>query len=83
MQEKKWIYLIHLSTNMWGDPGSSYVYKPYYAEFHTDEEIWRKTIDFLPAQGFNTLMIDVGDAIAYESHPEIAVKGAWSKEKMK
>ena len=83
MQEKKWIYLIHLSTNMWGDPGSNFIYKPYFDTFHTDEEIWRKTIDFLPAQGFNSLLIDVGDAIQYESHPEIAIAGAWSKEKMK
>lgn len=40
-------------------------------------------IDYLPTQGFNTVLIDVGDAIQYETHPEISIKGAWSKDKMK
>ena len=77
-------YLIHLSTNMWGDPDS---YKrnrvaPYYPELPTDDEVWKQVVDFLPSQGINTLLIDVGDGIEYESHPEIAVKGAWSKDKL-
>lgn len=83
MQQKMWTYLIHLSTNMWGDRGSPYILKPFHAEFYTDETVWRKVIDFLPAQGYNTLLIDVGDAVVYDTHPEIAVEGAWSKDKMK
>ncbi|MCI5549880.1 MAG: hypothetical protein MR418_01355 [Clostridiales bacterium] len=83
MADKMWAYLIHLSTNMWGDPGSHFKLKPYYPEFHTDEAVWRKVIDFLPEQGFNTLLIDVGDAVQYATHPEIAVRGAWSREKLK
>ena len=76
MADKMWTYLIHLSTNMWGDPGSHFKLKPYYPEFHTDEAVWRKVIDFLPEQGFNTLLIDVGDAVQYATHPEIAVRAA-------
>ena len=83
MADKMWAYLIHLSTNMWGDPGSHFKLKPYYPEFHTDEAVWRKVIDFLPEQGFNMLLIDVGDAVQYATHPEIAVRGAWSREKLK
>ncbi len=78
-----WAYLIHLSTNMWGDPWSTNRCSGYYGHMHTDETVWRNVIDFLPSQGINTLLIDVGDAICYESHPEIAVKGAWSKDKLK
>lgn len=79
-------YLIHLSDNMWGDipkdnadvPGSGYS-----QELYADYDTWRQLIDFLPAQGFNTVVIDLGDAVQYESHPEIAIKGAWSKDFLK
>jgi len=83
MEQPMWTYLIHLSTNMWADEGGTFKLKPYYPEFHTDEKVWRQVVNFLPEQGFNTLLIDVGDAVQYESHPEIAVKGAWSKDRMK
>ena len=34
----------------------------------------------LKASGVNTLIIDVGDAIVYKSHPEIALKGSFDRE---
>lgn len=52
-------------------------------ELHTDEKIWRQVTEFLPSQGINTLVIDVGEGMIYESHPELAVKGSWSKDKLK
>lgn len=74
-----WAYLIHLSTNMWKqhqDAGFS-------RQLTTEDETWDEIIDFLPSQGFNTVVIDVGDGMQYESHPEISVAGAWPKDKMK
>lgn len=81
--KKMWAYLIHLSTNMWGDPGSREPHSVYHEELITDDGVWKETIDFLPAQGINTVLIDVGDAVEYETHPEISIKGAWSKQKLK
>lgn len=78
-----WAYLLHLSHNMWGDPGGRETGAPYHPENVTDEDTWKTVIDFLPTQGFNTVVIDVGDAVKYESHPEISIKGAWQKEKLK
>ena len=86
MNEKTmFAYLIHLSANMWGDPdsGKRTRFAPYYPELPTSDEVWKTTVDFLPSQGFNTLLIDVGDGIQYESHPEISTPGAWSKDKLK
>ena len=85
MREKNmiWAYLIHLSTNMWGDPGSNVPYSGFEDKLVTDEETWISVTSFLPECGINTLVIDLGDAVKYESHPEIAVSGAWSKEKLK
>ncbi len=83
MNNMMWTYLIHLSTNMWGDANSNERYAPYYPTVITDGEVWRETIDFLPSHGFNTVLIDLGDAVQYESHPEIAIPGAWPKDKLK
>ena len=79
MKKKMWAYMIKLSSNMW----ASSRFGGYEEELSLDENVWREVIDFLPAQGINTVLIDVGDGIQYESHPEVSVKGAWSKEKMK
>lgn len=87
---KIWAYLIHLSDNMWSD----IVYPTgrnelgnmvggYSESLKVDYETWRAVIDFLPSQGFNTVLIDVGDAIVYDSHPEISLPNAWSKDKLK
>jgi len=78
-----WAYLIHLSTNMWGEPGADVPTAPWQDHLTTEDDTWRKTIDFLPGCGFNTVIIDVGDAIEYETHPEISIPGAWSKDKLK
>ncbi len=81
--EMMWGYFIQLSTNMWGEPGANMPNGPWQDHLTTDEETWKKVIDYLPDCGFNTVLIDIGDAIQYESHPEIAIPGAWSKDKLK
>lgn len=79
---KIWAYLIHLSRNFWcEDPNTPAI--GYHKTMDTDYDTWRQVIDFLPAQGINTVVIDLGDAVLYDSHPEIALPGAWSKEKLK
>lgn len=78
-----WVWLMHLSTNMWGDQGESTMNAPFQDHLTTDDDVWKKIIDVLPEFGFNTVLIDVGDAIEYESHPEISIPGAWSKDKLK
>ena len=83
MHKMMWAFFIKLSTNMWGDEGGDNRYAPFFPEMITDDAVWREVIDFLPTQGFNTVLIDVGDGIQYETHPEISIPGAWSKDKMK
>ena len=80
----KWTYLIHLGINMWKGPlGDSGPLGFYTEELVTDHKVWRETIEFLAKQGVNTLIIDVAEALQYESHPELATRGAWSKEFLK
>lgn len=77
-----WAYLIHLGVRMWGDGGAKGD-KDYDEESYANDETWRQITDFLPLQGFNTIVIDVAEGMQYESHPEISGKGAWSKDKLK
>lgn len=83
--EKKmmWTFMLQFGQNMWGDPGAKNLGGQYHPELTTDAKVLRQVVDFLPSQGFNTVLIDVGDAVQYETHPEIAVKGAWPKERFK
>ena len=48
-----------------------------------DEPFWHELSVRLRASGCNCIMIDVGEALVYPCHPELALKGAWSPEKLK
>src|SRR5690606_38528745 len=37
----------------------------------------------MAAVGMNMVVLNIGDSIQYESHPEISIKNAWSHEKLK
>ncbi len=85
-----WAYLLRLGSGItdvrsyWQGVDLRYdMFSTALDELHTDEKIWKQITDFLPSQGINTLVIDVGEGMVYESHPELAVKGSWSKDKLK
>jgi len=87
--EKIWAFLMHLGTNNWSKKGRSSLSEKdeedfiYREELFCDKEVWRKVTEFLPSCGINTLLIDVEDGMQYDRHPEISVKGAWSKAELK
>lgn len=84
-QPMMWCYLLHLSKHWYTDETSpTGWYLPGYTyENATDLETWDKTVAFLAAHGYNTVLIDVGDAVQYESHPEVSAPDAWSKDFLK
>ncbi len=43
-----------------------------------DYGTWSIVLEDMVKAGMNMVVIDLGDAVKYESHPEIAVEGAWS-----
>ena len=68
--------LIHLGRNMWGgDAVADHV--------RYDETVWNEITEHMADVKANMLVIDLGEALAYPSHPELAVKGSWSVAKMK
>lgn len=76
-----WGNLVHLSMNMWCDweapelAGRDSVYRP---ELRFDRSLWEDIIKKMHEVGMNLVVLDLGDGVKYESHPEIAVKNAWS-----
>ena len=94
-----WANLLHLSYNMWEDnmqeqykgdcdcPCASEksiwwarAYRPY---LHFDEDVWNTLLNDMAAAGMNMVVIDLGDAVLYDSHPEIAIRNAWTPEKLR
>jgi len=94
-----WANLIHLSYNMWEDSippkyrDENYICTtcqearewahPLRPNLTFDDQVWDALLKEMAAVGMNMVVIDVGDAILYESHPEISVKNAWKPEKLK
>ena len=85
-----WGALLHLGSNMWWDEpqdAENPVDRNWtscaldYLDF--DEPLWREVTDAMAKGGMNMVVIDVGDALAFPSHPELAIKGSWPPEKLK
>ena len=85
--------LLHLGHNMWCDwypEGFDYsrldekrLRKLPDAELRSKEPLWRKVTDHASAKGVNMIVIDLGEGLVYPSHPELAIKGSWSPDKMR
>lgn len=84
-REMIWAYLLHLSYNMWADRDvperrEHYGAKPY---LRLDICLWNDILRKMADVGMNMVLIDLGDAVKYESHPEIAVRDAWTVNRLK
>ena len=78
--------LLHLSYNMWCDwdnPALTSPYNPARPYLRFDDNLWVELLSAMKNAGLNMVVIDLGDGVAYESHPEIAVKGAWSRSRLR
>lgn len=81
--------LLHMGKNMWGDwrlpdePEEKDGRK--YAADHIrfDEQIWQETTTHMSERGMNMVLIDLGEFMEFPSHPELAVKGSWSPDRMR
>jgi hypothetical protein len=98
-REMIWANLLHLSYNMWEDSTNpKYMddnYKcttcqearewahGYRSMLTFDEPVWNALLKEMARVGMNMVIIDLGDGVQYESHPEIAVKNAWSVKKLR
>ena len=84
-----WSTLVHFSTNLWFDKGNtrcdgSAVWRsPASSSLRFDRSLWNEYVDALIKCDSNAVVIDLGDAMIYDSHPEIAVDGAFTKDEIR
>ena len=93
MHEMIWATFFYLGTNMWRDKDApAHVDDKYFPpvsgtiwcdEMHFDVEMFHKITEQLPAMGINTLLLDVGDGVRYDSHPEIGIRGAMTPDELR
>ena len=81
--------LLHLGFNMWCDwypegidlakvPANSLPDR----KLRCRDDLWRAATDRLVAKGMNMVVIDVGEGLVFPSHPELAIDGSWTAEKL-
>ncbi|MDH7481128.1 MAG: Tat pathway signal protein [Armatimonadota bacterium] len=84
--DRIWAYLIHLGFNFWADREAPEWNLPHitarpYMRFN--RELWERLIPKFVEAGINTLVIDLGEGVRYESHPELAARDAWTVKELK
>ena len=83
--------LLHLGSNMWNEWLPEDLNREEFIEpkrrparkLLLDEGNWRAVTDRAAAQGLDTVLIDIGEALAFPSHPELAVEGSWSPDRLR
>ena len=87
-----WSYLAHFGINSWKDvpletqdPSMPEKWLTRCCADHVrfDEPSWRRLTDALAKAGCNQIVVDLAEIVVYPSHPELAVKGSWSVEKLR
>ncbi len=91
--EKKWVYFIQLSNHKGPDEGAGngkeLMFYPetdenrYQENNNVDFDVWDRIVTRCAECGYNTLLIDLGDAIKYKSHPEISAPDALTHEEVR
>lgn len=83
--------LLHLGHNMWCEwlpddvQGVAEIkdkYRPDYTLRNRDD-LWRRVTARVAERGLNMVVIDIGEGLEYPSHPELAIKGSWSPDKLR
>ncbi|MDP6112447.1 MAG: Tat pathway signal protein [Planctomycetota bacterium] len=84
--ETIWAYLIHQGANLWADrvtPEWKYDHASYHPSLRCETTVWNELTEKMADAGLNMVVIDLADGIRYDSHPEIAVKRAWTVKRLK
>lgn len=85
-----WSYLAHLGSNMWSDRDSPLSRtRPIPGMTHRaatllcDASVWKRIVDEAAAAGFTHVVVDLGEGVRYDSHPELAVPGSWTPDELR
>ncbi|MBQ2821920.1 MAG: hypothetical protein IJF17_10110 [Thermoguttaceae bacterium] len=76
-----WANMLNLGHNMWGDTPRAYT--PCSDKLICQDDVWEKVTNRMAEAKLNMVLIDLGEGIQYQSHPELAIEGSWSIEKLR
>ena len=81
--------LLHVGHNLWCDwypEGTDLAKVPKESlpdvKLRCVDALWKEAADHAVAKGLNMIVVDLAEGLAYPSHPELAIEGSWSAEKM-
>ena len=84
-----WATLVHIGTNLWYEEGntkcdcSTLYHTPASPRIRFDREVWNEYVDDMKAAGLNCIIIDLADAMIFDTHPELAIDGSFTKAEMR
>jgi hypothetical protein len=78
--DKIWACLLHLSFNFASGIAN---YGGIRKEFEPIETVWNAALDAMVEQGMNMVLINLDDSVNWKSHPEIALRNAWSTVRLR
>lgn len=76
MKTPSFAILVHLGENMWGDLRAQ-------TTLHFDKGVWNNIVEKCIEEGIDTIVVDLGEGIKYNTHPEIGIEGSWTHDEMK
>lgn len=87
-----WGDLLHFGYNMWNDiPVDVWMgsrdpedLADVCAADHlrVDFDVWNRATDHMVQKKLNQIVIDIGEGVVFQTHPEIGVKGSWTPGQM-
>ncbi len=75
MKDRLWGILVHLSMDMWVGEQNDQPLKEVF-----DENYWNEIIDETAKCGMNAIVLDIGNGVRFDSHPEIAKEDAYTPD---
>ena len=79
-------YLLHLGYNMWADcetPDWHSGYTTAQPYLRCDKGLWDDVLRRMVDLSMNMVIIDLGEGVRYDSHPELGVEGSWTVAEMR
>jgi len=82
--DKIWACLLHISFNMWEEYISPHrPFRGFRPDIELSESLYNDALALMVSQGMNMVVLNIGDAISYDSHPEIGVNKAWTTTRLR
>lgn len=85
MINDNWCLIMYLAGNCWNDSDKTPWCNGeiFNTKLLTEKKAWREVVDMAAENGIDSLYINLANGIRYESHPEIAIEGAWTTDELK